>query len=411
MAQTKIAVPKTKIEFNDLGSARKSQKEFLKEARLVDRLKTGELKEVRKSLKNNTSFSRDSIKHFENALKVFDLQELNQINSDLDKIKRFKKQKASINKYSIDSLKKQNVDVGLNRLKDLEEFKKYDELKSSYIGKEGSVQSYRKTFKSPGGYDSLKLVAKDELSTRLGSQMGVDSVLWDSVKVGNTDAQVRNYLNREIEKKIKQKFDLTEYLADDELEPSTKQYIASLEKFDFEKVSIPDEKLTEALLQKEIEEKKEKARSVLSRDSLIMRTSKKPSKRWQLGGYMQYIPQPRSIEVTPTLAIFLREKWLLGLGYVNFISLRKEEANIKGYRVFVEPYLSRGYFVHLESQWLYKAVTEETTVSQRSTLLGIGKSLRYQSIKTDVILLYNFQTPNEFQSQNVTVKFGINFLE
>src|SRR5690606_12454809 len=117
------------------------------------------------------------------------------------------------------------------------------------------------------------------------------------------------------------------------------QYIPSLEKFNYEKPQIPQDKLDEALVQHYKERKLQEFKDGLSIKEAEEYGQKDQDilSRFSIGGYMRYDAAKNSIELTPTLNYSITRMLLLGGGYQTNISLNGSDSlNTRGVRVFAE---------------------------------------------------------------------------
>jgi hypothetical protein len=417
VAQTKISIPPAKVEFSSLSSI-KPDKLKVKKLKNAEKQKKEKLRRIQKEMKEKGKLPKDSINFYKNVLNGLSTQELDNVLEDLEEI--------DIDLYT------ENLEVVQTEIVDNKERIKnlYDSLAFDEVYGIGEQTEWLKS-QLPDSFNiNVDTLSKEEiyrilqerteklpLDTARLSEIFSDSLFWDSdllkydslgFDTMNVESNpVSEYFENFINEKIHSDYDLPLTPFSDGASP-VKQFIPSLEGFNFKKPEIPSEKLFEALAQKELEEKKQWLTQVLSSDEKPeeKRTMKE---RFQIGGYFQYIPSPQSIELTPSLAYKVTDKWRLGIGYTSRIELTSSESRRFSYRTFTEYDLSIGYYLHLESEWISEEMKETLQKKERVTYLGLGKSLKYKFLQSDIQFLYNFNAPNQLQSQRFVFRFGINF--
>lgn len=413
-AQTKVSIPPARVEFNSLKDFKKENRKELKVGKEIEKSKKKKLKSIGKQARSVGRLPKDSIKFYKNFLSTLQIDELDNVLVDLNKISgnldsaqlrntakkelRAKVEQTDINPELIDSLYQTFSNLDILTAND---FDSITTLNDSLLLND----KYRYLLDSQN-VDSILINRIPRDSSNINSVTNaIDSVSIDSMSV--EENPISNYLQKIVEEKINANYDLPvpEF---DSYSSSVKQYIPELEKFNFEKPTIPDEQLLDALVKKQIDEKKQKLKGLLSSEE-APEEKRSLKERVIIGGYLQYIPDPQGIEITPSIALKVRERWRFGLGYTASISLTSDKTKRSALRGFVEYDLLRGYYVHLESEWMEEKSSEKPTIDQRSTYLGLGKSVQFKSVQSNIQFLYNFDAPNAIQNQRVVVRFGINF--
>lgn len=391
LGQTKIAVPSTRVNFSDMGNS-SNLKEQKKAAKLDARFKKQQMRSIKKLIKQNTNLPGDSIRKLTTVLPALDSNELKLVHRDLSYMVSIPEVPT---KPQYTDLKKQ---ISSQTVQDqLPNTELPDELTSiSQYGKEDLPG-----IPSTDLEDYKKELPNEDLD--LPSYSSPDSMIMQSM-----ESRISQYMNKATQSKLEGGIDLNPPTP--EPVSQVKQYIPSLEKFNYKKPKIPEDKLAEAIVKTEIERKKDEL-IPFRKGSEVKQKGRKQRQRIKIGGYAQYNAPTRSIEVTPSLGILLTDKWLIGGGFVTNIPLRKDSVNTRqrGYRAYMEYTIINGFYVHLESEWMTRKQNERPTIRQRSTYLGIGKNLGVGKLSSDILVLYNFSTPNALEQKQLTIRFGINF--
>ncbi len=421
-AQTKLAVPSTTVQFSDLGT--KTRKGKLKEFRKYNSLKKRKVRGLKRTIKKNTNLDKERLQQYGLVFEGLDTTSINQL------------------QHSVNQLAEPQMMVNLS-----DENFAWEELKSNYPinqqvnarsseildGKKESILSEGKTeipdhVKLDSTYGSIGnssinpdkyQIEKEHLAKSFRKNgLGVDStfVAPDTLLVFPTDSlvasRIENHLESFVDKQVASQ-SIFESFDETPADPrnQVKQYIPNLEKFNYEKPTIPKEKLDDAVVQQYKERKVDELKKELAiNDSEEFESRQTGLSRFEIGGYARYDASRESIELTPTITYSLNKRINLGLGYQTNISLTGSDSlNTKGIRAFTEYIFLDTYFVHLESEWIKRtALSEpESALKERNTYVGIGKLFQYKFFRTSVMALYNFNAPSQLRTKKFSVRIGL----
>lgn len=419
--QTKIAMPAAKVNFNELGK-KKNYKQKFKAERLKNKVRSEEVRKMKKVMRKHTSLPKESVNNYASLITSLDSGEFlafkNQFNAiqdqynipevdyknEYDKFDAEKAAKTVLANEKYQPLKPDDF-PSVPDTSAFESIRSIHTIQQKLTKDSLDLNSSMNEFKSFPGIDSSAIQLPYDLKS-------TDSIFNQSGK-GFSNEEMEGFLSSFVEERVAlQKLETFASPAESMVSP-VKQYIPGLEKFNYKKPEIPEEKLTEALLEQQKERKLEELKQSIGLKSEDQTEKRKVIERFEIGGYFQYQPAPERIELTPTLAYGISRKLAAGVGYNTSIPLQKdnEATRVKGYRVFLDYTFFKSYFAHTESEWLQQKslLTEGDSLYERNIFLGLGKSIKYKKIKTSVLALYNFSAPNTFQTKKFTVRMGLTF--
>lgn len=469
-AQTKIAPPPVKLDFGDL--SKKGNKDLMRRKKLSERVRSGKVSEIKKYLKKNTDLSKEQLEKYVVTFSGLDTTELVSFKSDLQKIKEEQQEIASrkekydentkatrvmltdtkeqVHRDSLQNRIVTNVrtlnlpadslgfhantsDLDSTYLKDLaaDELdlqkkrvaKKHNELEGLpedmstldttivYRGKERALSELDKETGLPFSNIPMSQLSSDSLSAiELAKAANVDSSYFDVDELINV--KLKGYMEKFVSEKVSlQQFESMIPLGE-EITSSVKHYIPDLEELNYSKPKIPTEKLKSAMVLMQKERKKEEIKDLLKFKNEDTSQEKKLTDRFEIGGFLEFKPQLKRIELTPSLSFGLNKVFSLGLGYQTVIRLSKSDSasTSTAFRSFIDFKFYKSYFLHSELEWAEtKANSEAAPQNERNFYLGLGKSFRYKFIKTSVLALYNFNAPSNLRTKPFTIRFEINF--
>lgn len=462
-AQTKIAPPPMKLEFNQL--SKKENKSHLKERRLTEKVKSGKVNDIKKYLKQNTDLQKKQLEKYVVVASGLDESQLDELKTNLKEIKEIQSKasveksrsrdiKRNLSKTKRDSLKSkkigelrlygtERVDTTIksvdldsiqsdstyfkstvveewrNRESALAEehkeqsgiFEDESALDSTLLGEGRMLVVAEVENKTSLNADSLKIMLSDSLSPfDLSKAASIDSSYFDVDELVNT--KLKAYMEGFLSEKVSlQQLESITPLAS-EATSSVKHYIPDLETLDYDQPEIPVEKLKEAVALVQKENKKEEVKDLLSFKNGETSQEMNLTDRMEVGGFLEYKPQLNRIELTPSFSFGLNKKFSIGIGYQAVIKLsKKDSANTTtAYRSFLDYKFYKSYFLHTELEWVEaKTSSEIAPLKERNFYLGLGKSFQYKFIKTSVLVLYNFNAPSDLRTKPFTIRFAINF--
>ena len=422
LGQTKITPPPAKIQFSELSSLKKNKN---KEFKLQDKYKQDKIKGITKILKSHTEFDKYQIDQFTTMIKGLDSASLEDFDKNLTQIASNQDERVEQydQKYKKTKRRKDEANVQKDKVKNIKEQKRRykravrDSLGTKIDTKDILLEVGKDTLSSYASealdydldFDSLSSYSLDSL---LYSGNLYDSILLDTAGYLPAQSEVEKFLDAFAKKEAKRN---GLFLPEDNT-PTTqvKNYIPELEKFNYVKPEIPPEKLSKALIEQQKERRADELKkSITGQFDSEEEASIKQSfvQRWRIGGYIEYKANVKVLELTPTLAYGLNEKFTVGVGYSTSIPFGDENTVNRqvAYRTFLDYLFYRSFYLHIESEWKEQQREEMPAVNERSTYLGIGRNIRYKKISTSVLALYNFNAPNKIETRRFSVRFAINF--
>jgi len=405
VSQTKISMPPAKMSFEELAKTTPKNRKQLKKD---DRLRNKKWKEVKKKLQKNTNLKKREIDRYSVMIKGLDSAELESFDDRLTDV---------ITSQDISKGKRlsKTRQVKLDK-KQWQAYKKSLEKGKLSFGDSLHDDTIHFQVKDIPLLDSL--VVPDELPN--GFRFTIPDTLQDidvsSSRIDSSFSWQENDVEAFLESFAKQRAMKQGLLLPESRTPTTqvKNFIPDLEKLNYEKPKISEKQLSEAILDQQKERRKEELkRSFLDTPNDSDQKQRKVNwvDRWQIGGFIEYKPEKRLIELTPTLTYGLGKKFLIGVGYSTVIPLQNDDEIEKqiAYRAFADYIFYRSFFLHLESEWKERRQAEAATVKEQNTYLGLGRIFTFKKISTNILWLYNLSAPNEIETRRFSVRFAINF--
>lgn len=440
-SQTRIAPPAAKINLAELSSLDPKKKKDLK---LSDRFKDKKTKLINKKLKKHTGLDRNELEGYRVMVRGLDSLQMEQLDEKLDQViasqnetyarnrARVKKERKKAQEWNSQRKKYQKDSLSMDS-REISSLAAYATTQvkdtiTSYASDRYNVELDSLSKNSLNRSDLIGLasaasgVDSTYVENKISSQINLDTAHISEIRaLSKSDSaressynQVEAFMESFAKERIKsQDLGLTESL---EAEiPTVQHFIPELEKFDYQKPKIPEEKLTEALIQQQKEKQKDRLKESvlpkLSKGEDSMEKEVKWIEKWRIGGFVEYKPEGNLIELTPTLAYGIMEKLYIGVGYSTTIMLEKNDELDRqtAYRAFLDYLLVSSFYLHAESEWKQQQRMEQASLSERSTLLGLGRNFTYKSVSTSVLALYNLSAPNSIDARRFSVRFAVNF--
>lgn len=406
MGQTKIAVPTTTIHFDDM-KVPKSQRVSTRKLRT---LKQKKVKELGRLVKRHTYLDDNRLNTYQLVFQSMDTSELDQIHQELDQFRQLDINQPSPfleETYQLDRIDKnrefefadeRDFLESMEKISlDSSKFKSLLEIKNDSILKVNSLAQFdNRTEMYYNQIDSFRI---DSTQIR-NLQMPADSIIAERIEM-------------RLESLVKDKIAGESFtgLEDPIAEPRTlvQHYVPNLETFKYKKPEIPEDKLSEALLEQYKERKKQELIDQLNPAENEKQNSSNTLSKFSIGGFARYDATKNSIELTPVITYSPLRKINLGVGYQTNISLSGSDSlNTTGIRTFVQYTFYQNYYLHGESEWIERSSdTEGQSKKERNTYLGLGRNFRYKFINTSITALYNFNAPTELRSKKFTIRLGI----
>ncbi|MEO1254185.1 MAG: hypothetical protein AAFY41_04735 [Bacteroidota bacterium] len=431
-AQTRIAVPTTTVQFDDLTmlEKKKNKNEFKK----YQRTKKRNIKKLRNSIRKNTELEKDELQRYTSVFQGLDTASINKLQNEIDHLKQ--SDYPNLTKRETKALARVEsanaTDISMDGLTHKGLYKPDSSILHNYY--DGySAKDRKKSFWPMSRLDSSQInyqnyivdsiynhekVDKENIVSSLQKTNEVDSSFIQtdsSLILSNTT--VSNRIEKHLDAYVKKQVDLNNasfggldnpYAS---TEQQVKQYIPDLEKFDYQKPTIPKEKLDEAIVQQYKERKVDELKKELAlKDAEKFESEHKGLSKFAIGGYARYDAAKESIELTPTLAYRLNKRISLGIGYQTNVSFNGSDSlNTRGIRAFSEYVFLDTYFVHVESEWLKRNVQGESSsaIKERNSYIGLGKNFKYKFFTTSVLALYNFNAPSQLVNRKFSIRIGL----
>jgi hypothetical protein len=405
LAQTKVAVPTTTVHFADMKVPKKQRIANKK----LNKIKTRKVKEIQQLIKQNTDLNEERLSTYKLVFQTMDSSELNQLCGEIDQLSQMKEVGNFDERYSTPMLNQEHMGTLEQQLPDplegaLDQYPldsvNVDQLSKSE--KDSIIKKYKDQLPDNGllpKYDSYQSLEYDSAFT---DQLPADSI-------------VAQRIESKLESLVKERINNEDFVGLDQQmqDPSTQvqQYVPDLEKYDYQKPEIPEEKLSEALLEQQKERKKQELLDQLAQNSAEeQKGSSNTLSRFSIGGYMRYDASKKAIELTPVITYAPVRKINVGVGYQTNISLNGSDSlNTRGIRTFVQYTFYNNYFLHGESEWIRQNSGSEggTSIKERNTYIGLGRNFKYRFINTSITALYNLTAPSQLQQKKFTIRLGI----
>lgn len=463
-AQTKIAIPPAKVDLAKLN--RYQLKDAEKSWKTKDKWKGKKVKELRRFVKKHTKLSAVELENYTTVIGGLDSAELSSFHHQLlalqdsvsyDPDNRIKEQAKSVSKIDEEAL----ITASEQHMEESADFAKMKQAAAEIKQVRAAADSLRHTSDSTflaSTRNTLRAASsqpldssaftKDSLQARYDVNIALDSAhrlqpSLDSAFLGNAFAQqqdklatkapskwpVEDYeayqgalsqdslLSAAIEQKLTQLVekktkglgleDVSQYTP----KTTTAQYIPSLENFDFKKPELPEEKVASAMLAAKKDRKVKELQKSLGLREVDEEEKKSFSDRLELGGFVEYKPSERLLDITPLLTYGISDRLNVGVGYYTSTPIGKgnDQIPVKGWRVFTELLIYKSFYLHGESEWLRSVERHENNrqIRERNTYIGLGKRISYGKMTSSILLLYNFAAPTYLQPQQFSIRFGI----
>ncbi|WP_421762854.1 hypothetical protein [Ekhidna sp.] len=410
-SQTKIAVPSTTMQFEDI---RMPKKQRINTKRIA-RYKSKKLNDLNRLVKKHTNLPKEKLNEYRLVFQGLDSGELELIYSEINQL-------SNSNLYP-------DYSKEINTYNRLSEYNK-DSLKSLKASELNKIKSYRQNI--PNKYNKSILIDSSDFqkfyqlpdSSVLTSQIpnyegyikrdGLDS-LGQFERPILSDSIIKRDIERRLETFVSEKVDAGR-LNEFNTQPATpkqqvQHYVPSLEKFNYQKPQIPEKKLSKALLEQEKERRKQELLDQLNPNSAEEYADKVTVlSRFSIGGYMRYDAAKNALEFTPLITYSPLQKVAIGIGYQTNISLQSSDSlNTQGWRAFAQYTFFFTYYLHAESEWVKRnsAFENMPATTERNTYAGIGRSFRYKFIRSSITALYNFNAPSDLRTKKFTLRLGL----